>query len=157
MNPDQPSREEIEARLTALLLGELPDDEAKLLRWAIAQDAGLKKLHDRLQRTIDFVRAAENDPAATPGENVPLKISDERRQKLLAHFQTPRPQPAKELFWLKRIEVPSLVTVLVVLALVAVLAAMLLPALSKAKSRAMRATLSSQARLQEMTRWPDDC
>ena len=32
MNPNQPSREEIELRLTALLLGELPADEAALLR-----------------------------------------------------------------------------------------------------------------------------
>jgi hypothetical protein len=29
MNPDQPSRDEIEAKLTALLLGELPADEAE--------------------------------------------------------------------------------------------------------------------------------
>ena len=32
MNSDQPSREQIEPRLTALLLGELPADEAALLR-----------------------------------------------------------------------------------------------------------------------------
>ena len=37
MNPDKPSREQIEARITALLLGELPADEAELLRWTISQ------------------------------------------------------------------------------------------------------------------------
>jgi anti-sigma factor RsiW len=54
MNPDQPSREQIEARLTALLLGELPAEEAELLRWTMAQDADLQKLHDRLKQTIGF-------------------------------------------------------------------------------------------------------
>src|ERR1019366_669053 len=71
---------------------------------------------------------------------VPLKLSDERRKRLLAHFKTPRP---KESFWLKRIKVPSLVTALVLVAMVALLAAMLLPALSKAKSRSSHMTLSS--------------
>ena len=49
MNPEKPSREEIEAKLTALLLGELPAEEAQLLRWAISQDAALAQLHDRLK------------------------------------------------------------------------------------------------------------
>ncbi|HEY5041338.1 MAG TPA: von Willebrand factor type A domain-containing protein [Verrucomicrobiae bacterium] len=147
MNHDQPSRDEIEARLTALLLGELPDDEARLLRWTISQDAGLKKLHDRLQQTIGFVRAAVNHPAEAPGEkNVPLKLSDERRQKLLAHFKIPRPQPAKELFWLKRIEVPHLVAALAVVAIIAVLAAMMLPALASAKRKAQNVTALNMAK-----------
>ena len=56
MNSDQPSREQIEARITALLLGELPAAEAELLRWTISQDADLQKLHDELQSTIILVR-----------------------------------------------------------------------------------------------------
>ena len=43
---NQPSREQIEARITALLLGELPAAVAELLRWTISQDADLQKLHD---------------------------------------------------------------------------------------------------------------
>ena len=85
MNPDQPSREQIEARLTALLLGELPADEAALLRWAIAHDAELKKLHDQLQLAIGLVREVAVKPTAAG----PLKLADARRQKLLAHFQAP--------------------------------------------------------------------
>ncbi len=50
MNPDKPSRDEIEAKLTALLLGELPEEEARLLRYTISQDPALAKLHDRLKR-----------------------------------------------------------------------------------------------------------
>src|ERR1039457_3059505 len=136
MNPDQPSRGEIEAKLTALLLGELPDEEARLLRWAIAQDVELAQLHDRLKVTIGLLR----EVTVKPTESVPLKLSDERRKRLLAHFKTPRP---KESFWLKRIKVPSLITALVLVAIVALLAAMLLPALSKAKSRSSHMTLSS--------------
>ncbi len=153
MNPDQPSRDEIEAKLTALLLGELPEEEARLLRWAVSQDAGLAKLHDQLELAIGLVRTAGKNPAATPGEHVPLKLSDERRKKLLAHFQTPRP---KELFWLKRIEVPPLVTVLVVVAVIAVLAAMMLPVLSTAKSRSSRARIvaaSSESSVAEQHRY----
>jgi len=150
MNPDQPSREQIEARITALLLGELPADEAQLLRYTISQDAALKKLHDELAQTIVLVREAEKNPAAMSGENVSLKLSDERRKKLLAHFQTPRPQAAKELFWLKRIEIPHLVTVLALVAVMAVLAAMLLPALASAKRKAQHVSALAEARQKAM-------
>ena len=108
MNPDKPSREEIEAKLTALLLGELPEEEARLLRWAIEHDAGLAKLYEQLKRTIGIVREVSVKPAESDSvESAALKLSDERREKLLAHFKTPRPK-VKELFWLKRIEMPSL-------------------------------------------------
>jgi Mg-chelatase subunit ChlD len=128
MNPDKPSREEIEAKLTALLLGELPEEEARLLRWAIEHDAGLAKLYEQLKRTIGIVREVSVKPAESDSaESAALKLSGERREKLLAHFKTPRP---KELFWLKRLEIRPLVTALALLAVVAVLAAMLLPKLA---------------------------
>ena len=63
MNPDQPSREQIETRLTALLLGELPADEAALLRYTMAQDPALQQLHDELQATLVLVREAAKHPA----------------------------------------------------------------------------------------------
>ena len=64
MNPNlpQPSREDIEVRITALLLGELPPAEAELLRWTISQDAELAKVHDRLQRTLGLVREVVANP-----------------------------------------------------------------------------------------------
>jgi Mg-chelatase subunit ChlD len=139
MNPDQPSRGEIEAKLTALLLGELPDEEARLLRWAIAQDVELAQLHDRLKVTIGLVR----EVTVKPTESVPLKLSDERRKKLLAHFKTPRSKPS---IWLRPIvSVPRFVTVLALVALVALVAAMLLPVLSASKSRGTYGTLHGGA------------
>ena len=42
--------------MTALLLGELSAEEAAALRQAIAQDAALAKLHERLRRTLDLLR-----------------------------------------------------------------------------------------------------
>ena len=141
MNPDKPSREEIEAKLTALLLGELPSEEARLLRWAIAQDAGLAKLHDQLKRAIGLVRVVSVNPAeADSSKSAALKLSDERREKLLAHFKTPRPAP-KELFWLKRIEIPSLHT----LAVVAVLILVVIGFTSLLTPNFIRARSTSQA------------
>src|SRR5207244_10053476 len=72
-------REELEARLTALLLGELSAEEEGALRAAMSQDAALAQLHDRLARTIGLVREAAgslNEEASPPAE--PLKLSSER-------------------------------------------------------------------------------
>ncbi len=153
-----PSREQIEARLTALLLGELPAEEAELLRYTIAQDAELKKLHDELAATIVLVREAEKTSADVSAEKFPaLKLSEVRREKLLAHFKTsPPPDP---LFWLKRIDVPRLVTVLACVALVGLVAAMFLPALASAKKKSQKISLANSARqkvLEEQIRLEDE-
>ena len=157
MNPEtpQPSREEIEAKLTALLLGELPAEEAQLLRWAISQDAALAKLHDRLKLTIGLVReVAANPEDAAPAETAPIKLSDEKREKLLTHFKTVRPiivlPPLK-----KRRDISPFLAMAAALALIAVLAAMLLPALSKAKSRSVRVMAMNQARQQALQNQED--
>jgi len=89
MNPEFPQtpREEIEIRLTALLLGELPDAEAAALREILRHDAALAKLHDSLKQTIELVRAAAAKQAEPASAQAPLKLSEERRQQLLAHFK----------------------------------------------------------------------
>ena len=139
MNPEtpKPNREEIEVRLTALLLGELPPSEAELLRWNIAQDTQLAQLHDRLKNAMNLVREVAShpeEPAAKPG--APLRLSDERRQKLLAHFKTVTPseftqgqdKPGRKTSWLLPLAAVLMVS--------AVLAAMLLPAVSRSKRAA---------------------
>ncbi len=95
MNPDIPHQtpEALEARLTALLLGELPPDEAAALRRALEQDPALAALHQRLKLTINLVRETAGHPAGQPAAPpVLLKLSQRRRETLLAHFKTVAPK-----------------------------------------------------------------
>ena len=64
MNPESPKtpREELEAKVTALLLGELPPDQAFLLREIIQRDPELAAVHDRLKKTVELVRETETAP-----------------------------------------------------------------------------------------------
>ena len=94
MNPDSPipSREELEAQLTDFILGELPADQAFALGQAIEKDADLARLFARLQKTVELVRETETAAPAKPLEaEVPLKMSGERRERLLARFKTVAP------------------------------------------------------------------
>src|SRR2546426_7626924 len=108
MNSDsaQNPHEEREARITALLLGELAPEEAASLRRTIEQDAELASLYKRLKQTIRLVGEAAASPADEIASvaSVPLKLDEERRQKLLAHFKTVAPmkfatQPRREWSW----------------------------------------------------------
>ena len=95
MNPDIPKtpREELEARLTALLVGELPADEAFTLGRAIEQDAELAKLYTRLKETIGLVReTAATSVGQTAAQAQTLKLSETRREKLLERFKTLEPK-----------------------------------------------------------------
>ena len=123
MNPDMPNppREALETRLTALLLGELPPEEAAALREIIAKDAPLAALHERLTRAIDMVRgmvASETEPDAATAS--PPRLSEARREKLLAHFKTvapkefiPRP-PRREMSWIVPLAATAAALVLLV-------------------------------------------
>ena len=93
--PPQPPTpgDEMEARLTALLLGELSAEEEGTLRAALAQDAALAQLHDRLAVTIGLVREAAGslrEEATPPAEA--LQLSAARREKLLQTFKVIRPK-----------------------------------------------------------------
>src|SRR5580658_7764619 len=90
MNPEPMKREDLEAKVTALLLGELPENEAALLRELIARDAGLARLHGQLKLTLELLR--ETTAAAEPAPAAPLKLSEARREKLLAQFKTVTPK-----------------------------------------------------------------
>ena len=96
MNPDSPQspRDELEARLTALLLGELPADEAAALRETIAQDAELARLHDRLKLALELVRETIHSPElAAQAKPEPVTLAPERRDPLLALFKQPALKP----------------------------------------------------------------
>ncbi len=95
MNPDFPTdpRQALETSLTALLLGELPPEQARFLRQTIATDAELARTYERLRQTIALVHVVEATPVeqtAPPPE--PLKLSAERRERLLQEFKTVKPK-----------------------------------------------------------------
>ncbi|HWW02356.1 MAG TPA: von Willebrand factor type A domain-containing protein [Candidatus Acidoferrum sp.] len=144
MTPDSPidPRQALEASLTALLLGELPPDQAAFLRHVMAGDPELAKIHQRLKQTIKLVRETETTPGTQPSaEQTALKLSDERRQELLQRFKTVAPReyakpPERRVSWLVPVAVAALFMVL--------LASMMLPALSRSKSKAARFSASSQ-------------
>lgn len=94
MNPDSSltPQEELEARLTALLLGELSPAEAEEARQAIARDPELAKLHERLKVTIGLVREAAISPVGATGAGAaPRQLSASRRETLLRQFKYPKP------------------------------------------------------------------
>jgi Mg-chelatase subunit ChlD/anti-sigma factor RsiW len=143
-NPQTPKtpREELELKLTALLLGELPSEQAFLLQEVINRDPELAKLSERLKQTIAMVRGTESqteDVSAPENKTLPepLRMREEKRQKLLTHFKMVKPVE----FERKPKTRISFVAVAAMIALLAILAAMLLPALS-AKSKAFRASMS---------------
>jgi Mg-chelatase subunit ChlD len=87
------NREELEAQVTALLLGELTEEHAAAVRALIAQDRELAKWHDTLKQTLPMVRETVVTPATeTSPQPAPLKLSPERQEKLLAHFKTVAPK-----------------------------------------------------------------
>src|SRR5437870_5215963 len=146
MNDLPNRREELEAKLTALLLGELPADEAFALGRAIEQDAELAMLYARLKETVGLVREATVADAGLSAPAPDLKLSAQRREKLLAQFKTVEPQ---ELSQSTRQEVSWLIPVGIAAAFTALLGGMLLPALSKAKTKSMASRQNSLSMFQE--------
>lgn len=93
MNPDSPMtpREELEMKLTALIMGELSPDETAAMQARMAADPRLAVLHARLRKAVELLREASAMPAeASPP--APVQLSRERRERLLAHFKTPPPK-----------------------------------------------------------------
>jgi len=133
MNPEMPQKpqDELEASLTALLLGELPHDQAAALHQKLAQDAELSALYERLKLTIALVRETFATPAAqTTAPLLPLRLEEGRRQKLLQHFKTVAPKefappPRRSMRWLIPVGIAA--------AFVVILGGLFLPALSRSK------------------------
>src|SRR5439155_22503052 len=91
------SREELESQLTAFILGELPAEQAFELGRSIEQDVELARLYQRLKVTVELVRETTSHPAEQPTAHpAPLKLSAERREKLLARFKTITPMQLSE-------------------------------------------------------------
>ena len=77
MNPNESLTpgEELEIRITALLMGELSSEESTVLRAQLAESTELQSIHTRLARAYELLRAAATlcetaDPAAPAGDDV---------------------------------------------------------------------------------------
>jgi Mg-chelatase subunit ChlD len=152
MTPELPTdpRKALEASLTALWLGELPEDQARFLDQAIATDPELAKTFESLKKTASLIREAQ----ATTGPDTeeaaaPLRLSEERRTALLQQFKTIQPsefrRPSRSLSsWL--------VPVAAAVALLLVLTSLMLPSLARTKSRSQaRSGESSIGRLTQLS------
>jgi Mg-chelatase subunit ChlD len=138
MNPELPQdpNEQREAEVTALLLGELPPEKASALLQAIERDPDLARLHQRLKHAIELVRSISPglDEQLTR-ESAPLRLGEQRRQRLLQQFKTVTPP---EFARPSRSAREWLVPMAAALVLVAMAAGLLLPSLSKAKAKVER-------------------
>lgn len=154
MNPDASLPPDArEARLTALLHGELPAAEAEALRAEIAADAALAALFRRLSRADSLARETVRSPEPKElSKPEPLQLAPERRAVLLAKFRTPPtnvvrvPEFARKA-WADRHELLALAAMLVA---VVTAAGMFMPALAKAKSKAQRVSAAHTARMAEL-------
>lgn len=109
MSSDLPTNphEALDPSLTALLLGELTEAQAEVVRDAIERDSALAKRFQQLKSTICLIREAEaSNASSTAGDSsTPARLNEERRQQLLQAFKTLRPQqfnpvPCRESRWL---------------------------------------------------------
>jgi Mg-chelatase subunit ChlD len=96
MNDDSPNaqREELEQKLTALLLGELDPVEASAIEERLAREGDLARLHARLKQTLGLVRhavAQPSEPAASTAE-LP-SIDPARREHVLRVLRSNRAAP----------------------------------------------------------------
>ncbi len=99
MNPEEPitPTPELEQRLTALLLGELPEAEAAALRASVERDPEARRILSRLEKMVDLLREAQQQPAETATTpQSPLRLSESRRQVLLRQFRTIKPAAFKK-------------------------------------------------------------
>lgn len=86
-NSREHEREELEVRVTAMLLGELDPSEAAEVGRAIETDPELSKSKSRMERTIELIKEAVGKRGVTgnSGGDAP-RFSDSRRERLMELF-----------------------------------------------------------------------
>ncbi len=152
--PPPPPPPEPEARLTALLLGELSPEETAAVHAELAARPDQVELLARLARTLPLVREAMRTPLASPSAapSAPLRLSPQRRQSLLATFQKVTPLPASAASARPARRLSPWLALAALFAVLLVAAGLLLPALSPAKSKSTHISRLERQRLAEMER-----
>ena len=155
MNPERPNdpREQMEVRLTALLLGEASAfEEAELLE-AIKHDPALAAYYEEMRVMVKQVEAAvQSAPMETVGEHP--RLADDKRAQLETLFkQSPLGTIQLESIATLKRRVTRLQTVMSIAAALMILfvaAGLLLPALAKSKAKASRIALRSEPAVSPM-------
>lgn len=162
--PPNPSAPDPEARLTALLLGELSPAEAAEVQAELARRPEWLDLFTRLARTLPLVREAVREPGLPDAVHGPgaapsarateaPRFSPERREALLAALKTLTPSPdfAAAARPVKR-RTNWLALAAVLAALLVVGGGLLLPSLTRAKAKAQHLSQLARDRQAERER-----
>ena len=126
------NREQMEVRLVALLLGEASEFEQAQLRSAMEADPSLAAYFNELKNTTELVQSASKNFTERGGK--PLKLSEERRKKLLASFKVVEPDEFK-----RKKRNRYLLGVVAAVACLMMMASLMAPAGSGAKAKARHA------------------
>lgn len=159
--PTQPPPPDPEARLTALLLGELSPEETAAVYAELAARPEQIQLLARLARTLPLVREAvrgteagpSSDQATAAPASTPLRLAPERRHALLAAFKTGAPPafaPARRAASSRRTQWLALAAVVTLL--LALVGGLMLPAFSRAKAKAQIVSQPHKEKMAELER-----
>lgn len=147
------SREELEERLTALLLGEVDDKERVELERLMRENPDLARFYKEIEQTVALVRQASlvsPDVAENQKEAVWESLSVERRRKLIEHFRKPAVKEKQYAWYQLRLGFVGLLVGTLFCSII--LAGLMLPAGAKAKAKAMRVTEYNRQKMMELER-----
>lgn len=139
-----PSREQWEVRITALVLGEASPFEEAEIEKAVKEDAQLRAFYEGMKRTVRMVREI-SEAKKKDGLAAQPRLSQKRRRMLLMLFKEPAmkevayPESATNRSW-----AGTLIAIAALFIILGMVAWTLLPALSKAKAKAKVTELASR-------------
>ncbi|MDP6678355.1 MAG: von Willebrand factor type A domain-containing protein [Verrucomicrobiota bacterium] len=152
-NKPKPSREQLEARVVAMLLGEASPFEEEQLRAQLKTDAALAKFCAGIEQTLPLLREALDVGQAAKAKSPKPRLSRKRRAKLKQLFRN-APGLAKR----KVVRVSFRKAVAIAAAVCAVLlvaAGLLLPSLAKDKHRVASNSTAMPGESEEESRVAD--
>ncbi len=160
-NSNNNRREELEARIVAMLLGEANESEKAELEAEIQKNTELADYYKQMEQTIHLIKeslSAQNQTSEA-GDNAalnenqddngkPQTLSPKRREVLLKFFNKPRKKLKKQAEQKKVSTLNVAVRLAAVFLILSIIAALLLPSMTKAKAKAQR---TSEASIRKQT------
>ncbi|MFQ3169023.1 MAG: hypothetical protein ACI8QI_001582, partial [Limisphaerales bacterium] len=135
-NKSKPSREQLEARVVAMLLGEASPFEEEQLREQLKGDDALAKFCAEIKQTLPLLNEALDVGQAPKAKSPKMRLARKRRGKLKQLFRNGSGLAKRKIF---RVEFrKALAIAAAVCVVLLVVASLLLPILAKAKPKAQR-------------------